>query len=441
MDSMGEIMQSTPRPHARPVRLTRRGFLGLAGFAGASALGVSGCGWLDKDTDRPELPLSEARVPVWVRDTASVDAIVAGPPGTLLVLESHPSQRLVQLDAATGTERWARPVGRPYDVWWDGADGVLVHEDVTTSQREWLCLDAATGRERWRVPGAGYRFDMMLVADGLLLLFERPSATDPATTLLALDAAAGRERWRIELPRSPSLAIAGDGFLVTYGLDTDLTVVDLATGAVRWTTQGSGLWDPVLRDGVVFSVAYGVGVTAREAATGVPRWEFPAEDPKSLLTAGDLVYADVGDQVVALDRATGRRLWRIKAGIPGHDWPGQSLSHIDGGTLFTSVGRHDIQGDEAEGESYGGLAAYDAATGQRRWWYDAGGMGTATVTPTTGVICTHDGRRSLHAVDVATGRRLWWYDTGSELPQPLVVAADLVVGCAVGHNRVFALRP
>lgn len=228
---------------------------------------------------------------------------------------------------------------------------------------------------------------------------------------------------------------------MTYGLDTDLTVVDLATGAVRWTTQGSGLWDPVLRDGVVFSVAYGVGVTAREAATGVPRWEFPAEDPKSLLTAGDLVYADVGDQVVALDRATGRRLWRIKAGIPGHDWPGQSLSHIDGGTLFTSVGRHDIQGDEAEGESYGGLAAYDAATGQRRWWYDAGGMGTATVTPTTGVICTHDGRRSLHAVDVATGRRLWWYDTGSELPQPLVVAADLVVGCAVGHNRVFALRP
>ncbi|MGW0662979.1 outer membrane protein assembly factor BamB family protein [Streptodolium elevatio] len=126
---------------------------------------------------------------------------------------------------------------------------------------------------------------------------------------------------------------------------------------------------------------------------------------------------------------------------PGDKWPSQGIHVVDSGTLFTSVGRYDLQGDEAGGESYGGLAAYDAATGHCRWWYDAGGMSTDTVLPTAGVVCMHDGRRGLHAIDVATGRRWWWYDTGSELAEPLVVSADLVAGIAIGRSRLFALRP
>jgi len=420
--------------------LSRRGFVTLAGLAGASALGVSGCGWLDRDTDRPKLPAGEARAPVWVRDTPSVDAIMAGPSGTLLTLESRPSRRLVQLDAATGAERWARPVaGRTYDLWWNGADDAFVGENAADDRRDLLCLDAATGRERWRVHHTGDSFTMLLVADGMLLV-DSHGATDTANggTLLALDAATGRERRRTALPQRVKWAIAGGESFITYGWE-NVTVVDRATGAVRWTARATGFGNPVTRDGVVFSGASGVGVTARETATGTTRWEFPAEEPKSLLATADRLYAEVDDDVVvALDPATGRPLWRIKPGVPGHDWPNQGLNRVDNGTLFISVGRF----DEEEGESYGGLAAYDAATGRCRWWYDAGGMAGYTAMPTPGVICLHDRRRSLHAVDVRTGRRLWWYDIGTtELPDSLVAAADLVVGHGFGDHRLFALRP
>lgn len=172
-----------------------------------------------------------------------------------------------------------------------------------------VARDAAGGAERWRataVPGERITGANMVAGGGVVV-------APGVTQVVALDAATGRERWRFAPPADPT-----QGSTPAPGLVT----------ASRLALDG----------GQVFVPAYGASVSALDAATGTVRWVWQARATAADTAPGayggrfrsgasgvrvdaDVVYGTVWHArdargltcevwLVALDRATGRELWR-----------------------------------------------------------------------------------------------------------------------------------
>ncbi len=203
----------------------------------------------------------------------------------------------------------------------------------------------------WRAPvAAGY--SSPAVADGRVFLTDRPDSATRGNPggALARTAEPGRERvlcfdrrdgrllwehsyeapYNISYPSGPraSPAVAGNR-VYTLGAEGDLHCLDTATGRVIWHRS--------------FKQDYGV-ITQT--------WGF-ASPP---LVEGDRVFCLVGgkDQtVVALDRETGRELWRA---LPGRE-PGYAPM-----TILDAGGRRQLIVWDSEA-----LSGLDPATGEVFW--------------------------------------------------------------------------
>lgn len=182
-------------------------------------------------------------------------------------------------------------------------------------------------------------------------------------------------------------ASAGDGWL-TYGRDyTNQRYVPL-TEINRQTVKGlRKLWEhhpgalfrrsarnestPILVDGMLIYTDLKNLVVAVDARTGKERWRYqPDVGPTALccgmINRGVAVYgnrvffATVDAHVIALDRATGKLAWNVKAGIPaeGYSFTMAPLA-ADGKIIIGSSG--------GEFSIRGFVDAYDPATGKRLW--------------------------------------------------------------------------
>src|SRR6185437_6433371 len=123
-----------------------------------------------------------------------------------------------------------------------------------------------------------------------------------------------------------NLTLTGDGGLaMIYGRAT-LTVVDLATGRIRWGRTAGSSDGPVAVGGVVIAPAPGK-VMGYSSRTGTLLWTRTGmPDQASLLVRAGRVFVLNDDQAVsppvplwpvtALSPATGRTLWRTGTGSP-----------------------------------------------------------------------------------------------------------------------------
>lgn len=146
--------------------------------------------------------------------------------------------------------------------------------------------------ERWRVPvGRGY--GSVAVVEGVVYVLRNGAE---AEQLVALDAATGAERWSTDVGKPfdngrgyagtrSTPTVVGDTIVVLTGWG-DLHAIDRATGAKRWS---SSLTD--------------------DHAGAVPAWGYAVsplvEDGKVYLQTG----SSTGDGLVALDVATGAKVW------------------------------------------------------------------------------------------------------------------------------------
>jgi outer membrane protein assembly factor BamB len=115
--------------------------------------------------------------------------------------------------------------------------------------------------------------------------------------LMSLDAATGAVRWTLPLSKQGvygSQALTGDGGLVLIQGNATLTVVDLATGRVRWSRAGVRAPTPVVVGGVVLAAVQWNGggstgsVSGYDARTGALLWtrrDMP-EQPQLAVSAG-----------------------------------------------------------------------------------------------------------------------------------------------------------
>jgi outer membrane protein assembly factor BamB len=283
------------------------------------------------------------------------------PAGGALYFQADDGQ-LYKLDAASGRLAWRvrvqeGPVERlPFDnpkSRYDrfGSD-VLVAGDrlfLGTHEGKLVALDAATGARAWEF-AAG---DSVLAApalDGERLYF---GSYDKH--VYALDAASGRLLWKRDTKGAVVSTPAVHGKLLVVGNRAyDLLGLESGTGEVAWKRYVWFSWvesSATVAEGVAYvGSSDAAAVIAVDAASGERRWQADVYGWAwgQPAVAGDRVYAATSSQagypaghragVMALDRATGKVVWRYAAkaaesgafGFPGSPAVDEGLVYVTG---------------------------------------------------------------------------------------------------------------
>jgi outer membrane protein assembly factor BamB len=172
---------------------------------------------------------------------------------------------LVAVDLQTGTPQWVAPT--------PGATGTttplpMPGGDVAYAANGLARFDGRSGAEVWRLGGDlrdAVAYSRLALADGVLLATlvapDAAAANGERTVAVAVAADTGRVLWQRDLD---GLAVgvppaAGDGVAVVVDGANVASVLDLATGEVRWTTglHSVPAGPPSVHDGVVTLVEQG----------------------------------------------------------------------------------------------------------------------------------------------------------------------------------------
>jgi outer membrane protein assembly factor BamB len=212
--------------------------------------------------------------------------------------------------------------------------------------------------------------------------------------------------------------------------------------------------------------------TSRPEATS---WKIDLEPSRSNPVIADgVLYVGSGDGAVyALDPNTGETKWRFQTGenIPPNAFkskifpPGTSVTDIMAAAASEmkaqeAQGRRQVDmtpavvsGSVFVGSEDRSFYAIDAATGQKKWSYEAGSgisFGYAVPAPVVtkgNVYFVSDA--GLHAVDALTGKRKWLFETSQKRASNAPVLGDGVILLATGpvpsrsptQGSLYALDP
>jgi outer membrane protein assembly factor BamB len=234
----------------------------------------------------------------------------------------------------------------------------------------------------------------------------------------AYSARDGSLAWRTPLesyaPRNLSI---GGGRV--YAAEAVVHALDVNAGTVLWRFRpdaNASLGRSAFAGGVLYFGTASHRVYALDAATGRelwrtdvgPEWQF-ASTVRGVAASGDTVYAGV-DQwraengyitsgwLVALDRTTGRVLWRFQTGA-GNDRNSVSASPVVAGRLLL-----------ASDASSNAVFAVDRFTRQEVWRLrgEHGFVGFFEAPVVRGdTVFAASGDAHAYAADLATGRLLW----------------------------------
>ncbi len=238
---------------------------------------------------------------------------------------------------------------------------------------------------------------------------------------------------------SPATA---DGRVYVGGLDGRLHALDAATGQRLWAKPDSALtgdWtftSPAVGDGVVY---LGINLPAAsiwafDAVTGATRWNTTASVSNingSPVVAGGVVYAaTTEDQVLALDAATGARIWDVKPN-GGRGSGFLSSPTVAEGKVFAASVNHR-------------LYALDAATGAVLWSFQTEGHNSSTPAVVDGTVYFGSRDGNVYAVDANTGTLRWKVRYGSNIlatfqSSPAVLDGTVYIGTN-NDRRVIALN-
>jgi outer membrane protein assembly factor BamB len=326
---------------------------------------------------RPELAAPVAK-PAWTFATgASIWSDVAWSNG--LVFAGNDEGRLHALDARTGASRWsfhtdgalrARPTVSGNDLYVPADDGCLYRLDARRGRLRWKVRLQDSAIIRLPITDPGSKFDFYASAvtiaggrlfvgthDGRVLALAPgdgarvwefatggPILAAPAVEggrvfagsydgkVYALDARTGRLLWSYDT-RAPVTSTPAPvaGRVVVGSRSYDLFGLDAATGAVVWDRYIWYSWiesSARVRDGVAYvGSSDAAKVFAVDAATGRSVWETDVHGITwgSPAVTADRVFAAVRHSpsisdhqaaLVALDRGTGRPVWRYPYPAP-----------------------------------------------------------------------------------------------------------------------------
>ncbi|MGW2522985.1 protein kinase domain-containing protein [Streptomyces sp. NPDC001617] len=246
--------------------------------------------------------------------------------------ETYVARRLVALNAATGTELWARPVAEDEPALLFGKGILTLNNDKT----EFVAYDE-TGRQLWTAPAkssSGTSCTPVVFNGAPYGLCS--DADDPTTgneSLVRLDPAAGTAKEIVQLPvfTQPLGVVGGRPLLVApnakqYQSTPDgdrpysaLFLLDPGTGRVqRLPLRAGARGTATLLDGVVYFVRPNGTVVAVRGTDGAQLWQ-RTTDVENLSTPvlsakyNTLYLSNEYGRLLALNRTTGAVRWRTAA--------------------------------------------------------------------------------------------------------------------------------
>jgi outer membrane protein assembly factor BamB len=255
------------------------------------------------------------------------------------------------LDVDRGAERWSRedlPGGSLLVAGATGSIVIGVHDfERTPGSSRLLSVDPTDGTMRWDVPldGLGQVVDVAIVGELVVARLSGTGRTDAGrTSVVAVGLADGTIRWQRDLGTSEIV----EPLMVAE----EHVVVALRTYSFTITDDSGNLVD---------ELAPSASIVVLDTATGDERWrvdrEFDlvddrARDVQAMDTDETVVIARDGEQLVALDAATGAPHWST---------PGSRGGAWIVGMLVLSVPTPWIDGRTAT------LEGIDRASGATRW--------------------------------------------------------------------------
>jgi sulfocyanin len=166
-----------------------------------------------------------------------------------------------------------------------------------------------------------------------------------------------------------------------YSTLSQLDTSNVGKLGIAWTRpQGSNLttWEnyPIVVNGTMYITTSADQVEALDAATGTVKWTYKptvnftlavagggggVPENRGVTVANGKVYlATFDDRLVALDQATGARLWQTQIANPNEGYSETSQPTVYGNTAY-------VGGAEGDAGIRGFVAAYDASTGKQKW--------------------------------------------------------------------------
>lgn len=385
-----------------------------------------------------------------------------------------PDSNVLAVDARNGEIVWEKRFDAPAD----GPNGVIFEEDMVfgATPTSAFALSAETGKELWSVRLTRNEAEKISMAPGhhggRIYVSTAPKSEqgDEVGVLWALDAKSGKKLWHFDtVPRDlwghPEINFGG-GLSDPPAFDGhgSMYIGTGNPGPIPGTEQfpwGSSRPGPNL---------YTNSIVKLDEKTGKVEWHYQVT-PHSLCNwdVGAPVLAESGGRkvviaaglagiVVALDRETGKPLWRRPVGTHnGHDEDGliamegrlASLKtpmtvypgvfggaggpiSIRGSTVFVPVAdwatRLNTQvAAEMVGSATGQLVALDAATGTVRWKesFPKAVYGPTLATNDLVFASTYDGW--VYAFDAKTGEEVWGEEVSTYAEGGLTVTGDTLL--------------
>ncbi|MBI4876956.1 MAG: PQQ-binding-like beta-propeller repeat protein [Acidobacteria bacterium] len=310
-------------------------------------------------------------------------------------------------------------------------------------------VDSETGQEIWRFETSGQVSGTPIVAEGRVYFGQQGGDKN----FYAVDAANGRLIWKKPLGWAWVGAGYAKGRLFVGTVEGDIHCVRAADGEILWTrhTTGGVYPSPATDGQTVYTGAWGGHYYALDAETGDIRWAYylprgphpfsqraviSPDSGAPLLWNGRLIVA-VGPAALALDAATGKRLWEYA--LP----PGLGFNvspATDGERVYVST-KIDING----GNLGARVIALDALTCKLAWEHQpGGGMTAAAVTPSR--VCFGSSTDPFFScVDPkgngdGTTRLLWRYKTGGIVEESCPAIYGNKVYFLSTHGYLYALE-
>ena len=260
-----------------------------------------------------------------LRARVTADPVVAN--GRIFTLDSA---NRVTATGTNGATLWSRSITPPADGASDVSGGGLAISGsrlfVATAFGELVALDVATGGTLWRqdldAPGGA----SPTVRGGLVYIVSRNSQA------WAVEVDTGRVRWTLD--GTPSLSnvsggagAATDGSIVIFPFPSGEVMGAFPEGGLRrWSTVVTGqrdgraaatisdiTSDPVIDGGRAYVSNFSGRLVALDAATGDRLWTSVEGAVSPVWPEGNSVYL-VNDinELVRLDAATGEAIWRVR---------------------------------------------------------------------------------------------------------------------------------
>jgi eukaryotic-like serine/threonine-protein kinase len=252
-----------------------------------------------------------------------------------------------------------------------------------------------------------------------------------------------RQRWVNKVGGSVwSTPAVVDGTLYIASVDDGrLHAISVTTGQTLWTAPPDALtsdWtftSPTVANGIVY---LGINrpaaeVWAFDARSGATMWRTGASFSNivgSPTVADGVVYVTTtADQVLALDAATGTRIWDVQPG-GGRGSGFYSAPTVALGLIFVTSLNHNVY-------------ALKSDNGEVVWTFTTGGINASSPAVSGGLVYLSSRDGNVYALDVGTGAARWQFRYGSNILasfQSSPAVADGVVYVGTNNDRrVIAL--